>query len=282
MGIVLYICYIDEAGDTGGLPDVQSAIQPVFTLAGLFVDQKSIRALTTDWIKLKRRFYPHLVPPTSHHHEWMRAEVKGSDLRRMARSTSRNDRRFAYGVIQEALKILDAHGAKVVGRVYIKEIGRDFNGTSVYSSTVQQICTDFEHFLQSKGAAGAVIADSRNKAKNSNISHSIFTQTYSSGGSPYPSIIEVPTFGHSDNHAGIQLADVICSALLFPIAAEVCCLPHMKDLTHCHSYHANLRVRYGASLKDMQYRYQTEHNLWWGGISLSDPIYRRKATALFA
>lgn len=278
----MYICYIDEAGDTGGLPDTGSAIQPVFTLAGLFIARQNISQLTTDWIQLKRRFYPHLVPPSSHHHEWMRAEVKGSDLRRMARSSSRNDRRFAYGVIQGALDLLDTYDAKVVGRVYIKDLGKDFNGTSVYSSTVQQICADFEHFLKSKNLLGAVIADSRNKAKNSNISHSVFTQTYSASGSPYPSIIEVPTFGHSDNHAGIQLADIICSALLFPIAAEVCCLPHMKDLTHCHSYHANLRARYGVRLKNLQYRYEVQPRFWYGGISLSDPIYNKRATALFS
>jgi hypothetical protein len=30
----------------------------------------------------------------------------------------------------------------------------------------------------------------------------------------------MPTFGHSENHAGLQLADLVCSALLFPMAMD--------------------------------------------------------------
>ena len=33
----MYICYIDESGCTGELPDINSAIQPVFVLAGVFI-----------------------------------------------------------------------------------------------------------------------------------------------------------------------------------------------------------------------------------------------------
>lgn len=277
----MYVCYVDEAGCTGALPDKHSAIQPVFTLAGLFVPQTAIRAMTNDLITLKQRWFPSLVPAGSHYHDWMIAEVKGSDIRRKARSAARNDRRFAYGVIQDAMNILSKHDAKMVGRVYIKPIGGAFAGVSVYSSAVQRICTDFQHFLGSKQTRGVVIADSRNKAKNSPISHSIFTQSYSAHGDPYPSIVEVPTFGHSDNHAGLQLTDIICSSLLFPIAAEVCCRPHMADMTHCHEQHATLRTRYGTALKDLQYRYCTQGNQWHGGISLSDPINRFKASVFF-
>ena len=37
----------------------------------------------------------------------------------------------------------------------------------------------------------------------------------------YDRLMEMPMFGHSDNHAGIQAADMICSAFLFPMAAFV-------------------------------------------------------------
>jgi hypothetical protein len=200
----------------------------------------------------------------------------------MARSTERNERRFAYSVIHETLAILTRCNAKLVGRVFAKQIGSPFDGTSVYSSSVQRICSDFQHFLASQNIQGAVIADSRNKAKNANISHSIFTQMFSAGGNPYANLVEAPTFGHSDNHAGLQLTDMICSALLFPIAAEVCCLPHMTDLTHCHAQHATLRSRYGASLRGLQYRYSPTPGIWTGGISLSDPMNNHRAEALFA
>lgn len=127
-----------------------------------------------------------------------------------------------------------------------------------------------------------IIADSRNKAKNANISHSVFTQMYSAQGNPYRNLVEAPTFGHSDNHAGLQLTDMVCSALLFPIVAELCCLQHMQDKTHCYAQHANLRTRYGATLRQLQYQYRYEGSQGWGGgISLSDPLSNRRAVDLF-
>lgn len=278
----MYVCYVDEAGCTGALPSAASSVQPVFAIAGLFLPATQVASATRALIALKQRFFPNRLPGTSRYHDWMVLEVKGSDIRRMARSTARNDRRFAYGVIQETLSILNNHNAKIVGRAFAKPIGGAFDGTSVYSSSVQRICVDFQSFLESKNDIGIIIADSRNKSKNANISHSVFTQMYSAQGNPYRNLVEAPTFGHSDNHAGLQLTDMVCSALLFPIVAELCCLQHMQDKTHCYAQHANLRTRYGATLRQLQYQYRYEDSQGWGGgISLSDPLSNRRAVDLF-
>jgi hypothetical protein len=277
----MYICYVDEAGCTGALPGPASQIQPVFTIVGLVIQHTAVIPITHDLIRLKQRFFPN-GRPNARYHDWMAYEVKGADIRRMARSTARNERRFAYGVIQESLNILSNHGAKIVGRAYAKQLGGAFDGTSVYSSSVQKICADFQHLLAANNALGLVIADSRNKPKNANISHSIFTQTFSAAGNPYPNLIEAPTFGHSDNHAGLQMCDMICSALLFPIVAELCLLPHMQDLTHCHAQHATLRTRYGAALRALEYRYSTGPGTWWGGLYLNDPVSNKRSADMFA
>jgi len=42
-------------------------------------------------------------------------------------------------------------------------------------------------------------------------------------GDLYDRLIELPTFAHSDNHAGLQVADAMCSALLTPIAVNTYC-----------------------------------------------------------
>lgn len=280
-GEVMFICYIDEAGCTGALPAPSSAIQPVFALAGTFVKESHIKSLTNDLIQLKQRFFPKHLPTGSLYHDWITVEVKGSSLRNMARSKSRNDRRFAYMVIGSALDILEKHQVKVVGRVFIKPIGGQFNGSAVYSSTVQGICKTFQQFLAAKGEAGIVIADSRNKPKNANVSHSIFTQRYAATGDPYSRLVELPTFGHSDNHAALQLADLVCSALLFPIAAQVCAAAHLTDHTHCDPHYLNLKTRFGERLKDLQYRYQNNKNWWEGGVTLADPLNKLNASALF-
>ena len=54
--------------------------------------------------------------------------------------------------------------------------------------------------------------------RHNDVSHSIFTQKFSPAARNYQRLVELPTFGHSENHAGLQICDIVCSALLFPIA----------------------------------------------------------------
>ena len=278
----MYVCYLDEAGCTGALPSPNTQIQPVFVLGGVFIEESKIQSMTHDLLALKRRFFPNRLPETALYHDWMAAEIKGADLRRHARSTNRNDRRFSYYIIAESLKILNELNAKLVCRVYAKQIGHPFDGSAVYTSTVQSICTAFQNFLISKCSRGIVIADSRNKGKNANVSHSIFTQRFRAAGDPYSALLEVPTFGHSDNHAGLQMMDFICSALLFPITAQVCMARHLLDHTHNSPLYLKLRARFGQDIKNLQYRYQDGKGNWHGGIKLVDPQNLYNAKVLFA
>lgn len=277
----MHICYVDEAGCTSALPYANSPVQPVFVLGGLFLDEQALRPMTGDLLALKQRFFPNLLPPAALYHDWMAAEIKGSDIRRSARSAGRNDRRFAYGVISSALDILEKYNSQIVARVYIKPVAHPFNGSAVYTSTVQSVCTSFQQFLDARQSTGLVIADSRNKGKNANVSHSVFTQRYRAAGDPYPALVEVPTFGHSDNHTGLQMMDFVCSALLFPIAAQTCCVPYLTDQTHLSPHYEGLRSRYGERLKNMQFRYRDAQGMWRGGITLIDPVNKFNARKLF-
>ena len=282
----MYICYIDEAGCTGALPHGNNDIQPVFILAGVFIKQTHILKISNDLIDLKSEFFPNEKPISGMRNDWLGVEIKGSTIRKFAKSTSRNNRRFAYKFLEKIINIYQKYDVKIVSRVFIKKSGDDFNGISVYSSSVQQICRDFNSFLSEKNAKGIVIADGRNKPKNANVSHSLFTQVNSPSSShEYSRIIEVPVFGHSDNHAGLQLADVMCSALLFPISTNRCCLRHIPDNIHCHAQHLTLISRYGEKLQSIQYRYSKQKSSrahWYGGIRLSDPLNKFNASVLFA
>lgn len=277
----MHICYLDEAGCTGALPSADSSIQPVFVLGGVFIAQSQLRSATEQLLHLKQRFYPKLLPSHTLYHDWMAAEIKGSELRKKARSTSRNDRRFAYAVMDAMLLIMENVNACIAARVFIKEIGTVFNGSAVYTSTVQNLCTTFQNYLDANQTSGIVIADSRNKGKNANVSHSIFTQRFRAAGDPYSALVEVPTFGHSDNHAGLQLMDFVCSSLLFPIAAQVCCAEHLTEQTHLSNNYLALKERFGRRLENLQHRYRSADGLWHGGITLVDPVNRRNATYLF-
>lgn len=276
------VCYIDEAGCTGELPTAASPIQPVFILTGLILAREHIRPLTVEWMSLKQRFHPNMLPAGSLFNDWMAAEIKGADLRKRARSTDRNDRRSAHGFLEKTLELVERYGGRLTGKVFVKPIGGAFRGTSIYTATVQTMCATFQHCLDHHGSHGILIADSRNKGKNANLSHSIFTQRHQAGGDPFDRLVEVPTFGHSENHAGLQIADILSSALLFPIATQVCSDQHLTDKTHCHPRYIEFRDRYGLTLKRIQYRYQDQTGRWRGGMSLSDPLNHWGAPVLFA
>ena len=56
----LYVCYLDESGDTGLLPYSTSPVQPVLCVLGLSLDLEYLREFTLEFIDLKYRFFPGL------------------------------------------------------------------------------------------------------------------------------------------------------------------------------------------------------------------------------
>ena len=143
---------------------------------------------------------------------------------------------------------------------------------------IQSICGYFDHYLNSTRNDGICIADSRDKPKNSNVSHSIFTQKFGTD-RRYTRLIELPVFGHRDNHAGLQICDVLCSALLYPIACFAYCTGHV-DNVHVQPDSAHLRNRYGSQLRDLQYRYPATGR-FEGGVVVSDAFDHRSGALMF-
>lgn len=70
---------------------------------------------------------------------------------------------------------------------------------------------------------GLMILDSRTKVKNVGSVHGIITRKFKSGGDNLANLIESPVFGHSDSHIGLQLADIVASAGIFPMACAAYC-----------------------------------------------------------
>lgn len=213
------LLYVDEAGCPGKLIEGRRDIQPAFAITGISVDAESVSPLTHGWIATKQRYFPNLVPTNAKRWDWHTAEVKGSDVRRSLRSSRRNERRHAVGLLDRVFDLLLSNRCQIVARVYLKPPGGPFNGNSVYTSAVQLLCEEFNKQLAPLAERGIVIADSRQPRDNSRVSHSVFTMKYRAQGDAFPDLVEPPVFGHSENHTGLQLTDLICSAVLFPI----CC-----------------------------------------------------------
>lgn len=272
------VFYVDEAGCLGTLPTATAPIQPVFALAGIILRRECLQDFTLDWLHLKERFFPRLRP--ADFLDWIMVEIKGSELRKHVRQGPRDLRRHALGFMDKFLALLEQHDARLLGRIYVKPVGPVFNGRSVYTSAVQALAVDFQRYLETNTRQGLMVLDSRNKPKNTNVSHSVFTQKFQAGGDAYNRLMEMPMFGHSDNHAGIQAADMICSAFLFPMAAYVYCQGHVTNL-HVHLQYYRIRDLFGERLKRLQFRYQDANNYWRGGITVSDAIGHQRGGVLF-
>lgn len=205
----MHFCYLDESGCTGALPSATAPIQPVFVVGGFVINGASVPRLTRDFLALKWRYFANRMPASGRFLDALRVEIKGAELRRHAASPRRRERRQAVGFLDRLLELLQRHRARLIARVWIKDIGARFDGSSVYAYSVQDLCACFDDLLTRVGGSGLVIADSRNKPKNSAVSHAVFTRKFKSTGDAYPRVAELPTFGHSENHAGLQVADLL-------------------------------------------------------------------------
>ena len=281
-GPEIKICFIDEAGDLGQLADPpQPNDQPVLIIGGIFVDAVDLMTFTSDFLTPKHRYFPNLPYSSPKQLDQILPEIKGAEIRRNATRGNARQCLHAYSFLDRIMGLLQHYEVRLVVRIWVKTPGANFDATSVDTSSIQGICSYFDHYLTRTDDIGACIADSRNKFKNVRVSHSIFTQKFSTTAQRYPRIVELPTFGHSDNHAGLQVCDIVCSALLYPIACHAYCSGHV-DNVHVQPAADRLRHRYGDQLKAIQYRYlDTAANRYRGGLVVSDPIERRSASLKF-
>lgn len=275
----LKICYVDESGDTGQLTSATSPVQPALVITGVILDHQNLRAITEDFINLKRRRFPNLTPRS--YMSAILAEIKGAELRKLGASSSRNQRRQAFGFLNETLSLLETYDAKIIGRVWVKGIAVPISASAIYTFSIQSIYQFFNSYLTATNDYGVVIADSRTQSLNTTVSHSIFTQKFQRGGDPYDRIIELPAFSHSDNHSGLQLSDAVCSAFLFPLTMHSYCSGTITNV-HVRSGYHRWQPQYGTRLKRLQYRYQEASGRWVGGVTVSDSLGQQGGGALFA
>ncbi|MCW5230093.1 hypothetical protein D8B34_20285 [Verminephrobacter eiseniae] len=115
------------------------------------------------------------------------------------------------------------------------------------------VCSSFDNFLTAIDRFGFRVADSRDHLKSVNVAHSIFTQKFRASCAVYARTLELPAFGHGENHALLQVCDIISSALIDPIATLVCCTGQVANV-HVPPGAAHLRQRFAAVPKDLPQR----------------------------
>ncbi|HEU5271238.1 MAG TPA: DUF3800 domain-containing protein [Jatrophihabitans sp.] len=278
----MYFCFVDESGGFEA-PDSSPSATPLMTICGLVLPASRIPAFTRDFLGLKRQHFPgRYTRGTGLSH--ILIEVKGSELLQMTRSDSRNKRRQALRFRRELFDLLNAHHAKIVGRVWVKELGRGMNPAASYNFAIQDIARHFSAYLTVQGSTGVMICDAREHAANVLSAHSVFTDKFRTGSDPIPAITEIPVFGHSENHAGLQACDLLASSVVFPIAASAYCLaaaPGLFPNPHESPRYLAVRAEFADSLRELQYRYRDENGHWRGGLVVSDKRTRKPGSLMF-
>lgn len=273
----MYFCYLDESGSIEA-PNRDRSATPVMVIAGFIVKACHVPELTLDFLNLKRKFF---APNLSNRHalSHILAEVKGSSLLRLTRSDSRDQRRLADAYRGEVLELVKAYEGRILGRVWVKRHDQGLDPTTSYCYAVQRIAAHYSRFLATKKSNGLIIADSRDPTANMTVAHSVFTQKWRAIGDPYQMMPEVPLFAHSNNHMGIQIADLLASTVIFPMAVSAYGAPSTS--VHATPRYDLVRKNHGNTIKDLQYRYWDGKGRRRGGIVVSDLAGGRSGALLF-
>lgn len=281
----MLICYVNESGCSGELSSAQSPVQPLLVFAGVAFEAARLPRLTQGLLDWKRRFFPGLHREIAHPLDGILVPVRGTDLRRAVR-ISKKKGKFALRALSELLALLEAEDARLLGRVWIKGIDEPFNRRAIFASSLQTIFDGLGDLCEKRGDTGWVVADSFHRLRGDILSQQIFSRRFGggsggSGSAGLARVLELPTFGHRDNHAGLQIAEILASGLLFPLGAYGFCRGHVKNETHLSERYATLKQSFGARLEKLQHRYQDAAGKWQGGIVVSDLLAGRPGGLLF-
>lgn len=247
------LCYVDESGKWDTLTRADPDQQPVVVIAGVSLPEQCLTAITHEWIALKRRYLPAIRRDSrSGWLDGILEEVKGTTLRRGFRSNaSGRQRKHAVGLLDGLIDLLERHNCRILGRIWVKQLDASLEGMNMHVSSLRFICGAFHAGLED-GERGVVIVDSQTYQHNHRLAHSVFTQRFARTPS-HERLVDMPLFGHSDNHAGLQIADLLCSALLAPIASATYGGSYARWNSHCDVGFLDIRERYGERLARLTY-----------------------------
>ena len=297
----LYFCYLDETGSDLGTPVVGSDSPPIFVVAGIVIPAGGVAQMTREFVAAKREYDPERFEdiPAS---ERAREEVKGHKMFRVLAKGGGKQQAAAVAFLHETLDIVARLDGGLVGRFQVKVAGERFNTNAVYASSVAEIAGNFQKFLEARRARGMIWCDSRryrdwdvakvcpdcgkrvifcerkDEPLNIPISRAVFAKKFGGEKDALPDVAEAPAFVNSENHAGIQIADLLCSALIGPIAAA----HYRPESSRADPRALELRDRdgFGERMNKMQLRVQDDSGVVRGALTSGDhrssaPLFQR-------
>ncbi len=73
----MYICYVEESGDSGTFNIHDPISNPLFIIIGLIVDHCRLSRITKNFLHLKHKFFPSLMRAAPHFLDSIELERKG-------------------------------------------------------------------------------------------------------------------------------------------------------------------------------------------------------------
>ena len=283
----LHFCYLDESG--------MDPASSVLVVAGFIAPAGGVARMTREFIAAKRKFFPEKFQNPAKPDD-IRKEIKGRpDLVKMLREGDSDQKRRAGGFLVSLLCLLNRRlGARLVGRVHIK--GPKFDMHASYEFSMRVVAENFQHFLENRQAQGIIVCDSRRRSPhkcqkcgvnvvlsdkmsarpNVSVSHAFFVEKFARECDSYPRIPESPTFVDSQNHAGIQIADLLCSAVIAPLATAIYC----PNSSQTDKWPLALRERYGEQMELMLFPYRDEYGFRRRGLGVTS-LQKHSSRLLF-
>ncbi|MDM0108683.1 DUF3800 domain-containing protein [Variovorax sp. J22R24] len=237
-------CYIDEAGCPGKLPAANSEVQPFLVIAALALRSEDVGAFTHEVVRLKQGYLSALTPgcgPAS-----LSFEIKGCALRAQLRQAGTAETP-AHRLLDGTFEVLRRFDARVCAQVTPKPAGQAFDGRATYASSMLRLACGFDAWLGEQNAQGLMIADFREPSLNELMSRPIRDAKFGASDA-LPRLLDVPVFGHSQSHAGLQVADWMASSLIFA-AASARHATQLRGHPHLHVNDRAIAKRYRKRLK---------------------------------
>ncbi len=204
------VMYVDESGDANKhFVPIRNGQPPLFTLTGLVFPLKEWRNIDRDFLALKKQFFSSELSRSKTRAEHY--EIKGNTLTCPANKHDRRRHKF----IEKVCELASAYNGKLFCVTIIKDEMRPAAPVSIYTSSLQYLVERFNIYIAEHGSfdKGLIIADSTKQFDwDVAVSHMSFifgTDT----GRALNHIYEAPLFANSKLTAGIQISDILSSAI---------------------------------------------------------------------
>lgn len=211
-------CFIDESGCPGPLPSITSSVQPLLVIAGVAMETGEIGEATRQFARLTQRYHHGESRPKELCTDLQSELVKGAAVGRAIRVDPAAAEHKEMPLLDALLGLLRSRHATLFGTVIVKTPGEEFDGRAAYGHGLSTVAYRFHQLLEARQTHGTVVVDFREPTLNGRVSAELLEAKLGPAGDQLPWLVHLPTFGNSEVHAPLQMTDLVCSALLRPIA----------------------------------------------------------------